>query len=79
MRANGYGFQVEMAYRVQRVGGAIQEIPIEFRDRTAGTSKMSLRIVIEALVLVTKWGVRDRLVLRGRVPARPRTSRSSVG
>ena len=78
VRANGYGFQVEMAYRVLRVGGAIQEVPIEFRDRTAGTSKMSLRIVIEALVLVTKWGVRDHLLARGRVPGRPRTSQSSV-
>jgi dolichol-phosphate mannosyltransferase len=69
VRANGYGFQVEMAYRVLRVGGAIEEIPIEFRDRTAGTSKMSMKIVIEALVLVTRWGVRDRLVATGRVPA----------
>jgi dolichol-phosphate mannosyltransferase len=78
VRANGYGFQVEMAYRVLRIGGAIVEVPIEFRDRTAGTSKMSLRIVVEALVLVTKWGVRDRLLASGRVPARRRTSRSSA-
>ncbi len=79
VRANGYGFQVEMAYRVLRVGGAIEEVPIEFRDRTAGRSKMSPRIVVEALVLVTKWGVRDRLRASGHVPARRRTSRSSVG
>jgi dolichol-phosphate mannosyltransferase len=79
VRANGYGFQVEMAYRVLRVGGAIEEIPIEFRDRTAGTSKMSLKIVVEALVLVTRWGVRDRLAATGHVPARRRTWRSSGG
>lgn len=79
VRANGYGFQVEMAYRVLRVGGAIEEVPIEFRDRTAGTSKMSLKIVVEALVLVTRWGVRDRLVATGHVPARRRTWRSSGG
>jgi hypothetical protein len=74
LRANGYGFQVEMAYRVTAVGGDVREIPIEFRDRTAGTSKMSLRIVIEALWLVTKWGVRDRLTPGRRPPVRHRTS-----
>jgi dolichol-phosphate mannosyltransferase len=70
VRANGYGFQVEMAYRVANVGGDVREIPIEFRDRTAGTSKMSSRIVVEALWLVTKWGVRDRLRAARRLPAR---------
>jgi dolichol-phosphate mannosyltransferase len=61
VRANGYGFQVEMTYRVARLGGELREVPIEFRDRTAGTSKMSARIVLEALLLVTRWGVADRL------------------
>lgn len=61
MRADGYGFQVEMAYRVHSVGGSITEIPIAFRDRTRGRSKMSVRIVVEALALVTRWGVRDRI------------------
>jgi dolichol-phosphate mannosyltransferase len=61
MRADGYGFQVEMAYRVHTVGGSITEIPIAFRDRTRGRSKMSMRIVVEALLLVTRWGVRDRI------------------
>ena len=37
------------------------EVPISFADRERGTSKMSGRIVVEALVLVTGWGVRDRL------------------
>jgi dolichol-phosphate mannosyltransferase len=73
LRANGYGFQVEMAYRVTAVGGDVREIPIEFRDRTAGTSKMSLHIVVEALWLVTKWGVRDRLTPGRRARVRHRT------
>ena len=61
VRAEGYGFQVEMAYRVARQGGVIVELPITFVDRERGTSKMSLRIVVEALLLVTFWGVRDRI------------------
>jgi dolichol-phosphate mannosyltransferase len=62
VRADGYGFQVEMAYQVHRLGHRITEVPITFGDRRRGTSKMSYRIVVEALVLVTWWGVRDRLV-----------------
>lgn len=58
--ADGYGFQVEMAYRVAGNGGTIVEIPIEFVDRQHGTSKMSVGIVAEALALVTWWGIRDR-------------------
>ena len=61
VRADGYGFQVEMAYRVHNMGGRIAEVPIEFRDRTLGRSKMSMRIVVEALWLVTRWGLRDRV------------------
>ncbi len=64
VRADGYGFQVEMAYSVLRNGGVIVEVPITFGDRQRGTSKMSLVIVFEALVLVTWWGVRDRLLRR---------------
>jgi dolichol-phosphate mannosyltransferase len=60
VQASGYGFQVEMTYRVAHNGGHITEVPIEFRDRVAGTSKMSTRIVVEAFLLVTRWGVRDR-------------------
>ena len=60
VRADGYGFQVEMTYLTER-GGTVVEIPITFRDRTLGRSKMSMRIVVEALVLVTWWGIRDRM------------------
>jgi dolichol-phosphate mannosyltransferase len=58
VRAGGYGFQIEMAFRVAREGGRIEETPIRFVDRTRGESKMSLRITAEALVLVTGWGIR---------------------
>ena len=61
VRADGYGFQVEMTYLAQRGGGRIVEVPITFRDRTLGRSKMSGRIVVEALLLVTLWGLKDRL------------------
>ncbi|MDG1365659.1 MAG: polyprenol monophosphomannose synthase [Acidimicrobiales bacterium] len=62
VRADGYAFQIEMAYRVLRGGGAIIEVPISFSDRVRGESKMSSRIVVEALVLVTGWGIRDRIL-----------------
>ena len=61
VRADGYGFQVEMTYLTERNGGRIVEVPIEFRDRSLGRSKMSSRIVVEAFLLVTWWGVRDRV------------------
>jgi dolichol-phosphate mannosyltransferase len=61
VRADGYGFQIEMAYEVSKVGGAITEVPIVFRDRVRGVSKMHPGIVVEALWLVTRWGVRDRV------------------
>jgi dolichol-phosphate mannosyltransferase len=64
--ADGYGFQIEMAYLIDRTGGLIVEVPITFRDREVGTSKMSGRIVVEAFLLVTWWGVRDRVRLLGR-------------
>ena len=64
--ADGYAFQVEMAYRVRRAGGLITEVPILFSDRVRGTSKMSSRIVAEAMLLVTWWALRDRVFRRRR-------------
>jgi glycosyltransferase involved in cell wall biosynthesis len=55
----GYGFQIEMTYRLVRLGGKVAEFPITFRDRTEGTSKMSGSIISEALVLVLKLWVAD--------------------
>jgi dolichol-phosphate mannosyltransferase len=57
IRAEGYGFQIEMTYRARQYGGAITEVPIKFVDREMGESKMSSFIVVEALGLVTFWGL----------------------
>lgn len=65
-QASGYGFQVEMAMRAHDSGMRVAEIPVIFRDRTAGTSKMNGAIVREAMWLVTRWGITRRL---GRAPA----------
>lgn len=59
--AEGYAFQIEMTYRTAALDGRIVEIPIAFTDRLYGTSKMSGFIVVEAMRLVTWWGIRDRL------------------
>jgi glycosyltransferase involved in cell wall biosynthesis len=64
VQADGYGFQVEMTYRVVQAGLSVVEVPIAFRDRVAGTSKMHRGIVIEAFKLVTFWGLRDMVTLR---------------
>jgi len=66
--ADGYGFQIEMAYNIARRGGRIVEVPITFNDRERGTSKMSSRIVVEALFLVTWWAIRDRIFRRPLPP-----------
>jgi dolichol-phosphate mannosyltransferase len=66
VRADGYGFQIELTYRVVKNGGRVVEIPIEFADRQHGTSKMTGRIVAEAFALVTLWGLRDVVRLRRR-------------
>jgi len=61
IRAEGYGFQIEMTYRAIQHGATVTEVPISFVDRAAGESKMSSFIVVEALGLVTWWGL-GRLV-----------------
>ncbi len=75
--SQGYCFQVDMAWRVHRAGGAIAEVPICFVERSLGRSKMSRQIVGEALVRVTVWGISARLaqvarLARGRRAARVR-------
>ena len=59
----GFGFQVEVTYRAIRAGARVHEVPIRFRDRQVGDSKMSSRIVLEAL-----WRVLE-LRLGRRAPA----------
>ncbi len=55
--AQGYAFQIEMAWRAHRGGLRIVEAPITFRPRAGGSSKMRLAIPLEALWLVTRWGL----------------------
>jgi dolichol-phosphate mannosyltransferase len=59
VHSQGYGFQIEMVRRLARSGGRIIEVPIIFVERETGASKMSRRIVIEALVVVTGAGLKD--------------------
>jgi hypothetical protein len=61
IRSDGYGFQIELAYRAWNAGLSVGEAPITFQEREHGQSKISRRIVFEALWLVTIWGLRDRL------------------
>lgn len=63
-RSDGYTFQIETTYRLVRSGARVVEVPIVFRERTAGVSKMSKAIVREALINVTRWGVKD--IVTGR-------------
>jgi dolichol-phosphate mannosyltransferase len=52
VRSHGYAFQVELTYRAVQAGFRVAEVPIRFRDRELGTSKMSPKIAIEAMWLV---------------------------
>ncbi len=67
IHSEGYGFQVELALRAWNAGSAVAEVPITFREREHGHSKISHTIVIEALWLVTVWGLKARLGIRARV------------
>jgi len=56
--SQGYCFQIEMTRKVLSLNGKIKEVPITFIEREFGVSKMSTKIVIEAMVRVTLWGLR---------------------
>ena len=60
VQAHGYAFQVELTNRTIRHGFTVVEVPITFRDRLRGKSKMSTRIALEAMVLVPRLRRRDR-------------------
>ncbi len=64
VRSNGYAFQIEMSFRVWKKGFRLKEIPIVFTDRVEGQSKMSRRIVREAIWMV--WWLRLQGLL-GRI------------
>jgi len=67
--SQGYCFQVDVAFRVQRAGLRVREVPITFVEREHGVSKMSGAVVREALWRITSWGARDHA---RRHRARPR-------
>lgn len=71
--SQGYGFQVESAWLLERAGCPIVEVPITFVERAGGRSKMSFAIVVEALTSVLAWGFRIRFGRR-----RPRPGHSST-
>lgn len=71
IRSDGYAFQVEMTRRVRNSGGTVVEIPITFEEREAGRSKMSRRIVFEAIFSVAAWGLKDRVLTRMKRRDRP--------
>ena len=58
IKSEGYSFQIEMTRAVYKLGGKIIEVPITFRERENGVSKMSKNIVREAMLLVTIWGLK---------------------
>jgi dolichol-phosphate mannosyltransferase len=60
VHADGYGFQIELTYRALKAGFSVRELPIVFRDRRAGTSKMNWRIALEAVwkVPAMRWRLR---------------------
>jgi dolichol-phosphate mannosyltransferase len=77
-RARGYAFEVEILYRIWRAGCPIAEVPIRYRDRLVGDSKLDLKIVVESLIV--PW----RLVRQARrqppaVPRQPAASADQTG
>ncbi|MFP5308510.1 MAG: polyprenol monophosphomannose synthase [Actinomycetes bacterium] len=73
LRSDGYSFQLETALLTWRAGYAIGEVPITFVERTAGASKISRAIVLEALWRVLQWGLRGP---RSAGPTHPRSVRA---
>ena len=57
IKSEGYCFQIEMTREIKKIGGLISEVPITFVERQFGKSKMSGKIVIEAMLRVTYWGL----------------------
>jgi dolichol-phosphate mannosyltransferase len=57
IKSEGYCFQIEMTREVKKIGGLISEVPITFVERQFGKSKMSGKIVFEAMLRVTYWGL----------------------
>jgi dolichol-phosphate mannosyltransferase len=58
--SRGYCFQIDLAWRTIESGFTVVEVPITFTERIAGHSKMTSDVIREALIRVTKWGIRRR-------------------
>ena len=64
IRSEGYSFQIEMTRAAHKSGAVIMEVPITFKERENGVSKMSKNIVREAMFLVTVWGLKRLLRIK---------------
>ena len=71
VRSNGYSFQVELTHKLWTQGLKIKEVPIIFTDRFQGTSKMSRKIVVEALWIVWRLWLHNGLSRRPTFPKKP--------
>jgi dolichol-phosphate mannosyltransferase len=61
VHADGYGFQIELTYRAVKAGFTVAEVPILFRERRVGQSKMTVRIALEAVWKVPALRLRRRI------------------
>ncbi|CAB4915823.1 unannotated protein [freshwater metagenome] len=75
--SQGYCFQVDLAWRAAQRNLRVVEVPITFVERTAGASKMSQKIVVEALWRVTVWGFDDRVTRLRRKAQKRRAAEKS--
>ena len=64
VQSQGYCFQIEMTRNILALDGKIREVPITFIEREFGVSKMNLKIVIEAMLRVTYWGLGFKSVIK---------------
>ncbi|WP_293782957.1 polyprenol monophosphomannose synthase [uncultured Aeromicrobium sp.] len=69
VHSQGYCFQIDMTVRARDLGARIVELPIAFREREHGVSKMSVSIILEAMLRVTWWGLRRLTGRRLQEPA----------
>jgi dolichol-phosphate mannosyltransferase len=72
----GYCFQVELGWRAVKAGLRVREVPIDYVERELGDSKMSQKIVVEALWRVTVWGAQDKTAKAKRLLSSARSGRS---
>jgi dolichol-phosphate mannosyltransferase len=71
VRSVGYVFQTDLASRAVRAGLRVQEVPIDFVERTRGESKMNGAVASESLRMITRWGVSERRAQLRRALRRP--------